>query len=65
MSSVLLPIVAALLLVAIAEGVLWSLRRGDYDWRAFGVSVFDLAGPVGLRFLAPVGIPPPLLNLAY
>lgn len=65
MSSILLPIVGVLVLVAIAEGVIWSLRRKDYDWRAFGVSMFDLGGTILMRFVAPVGLAAPLLALAY
>ncbi|MDP2212882.1 sterol desaturase family protein [Phenylobacterium sp.] len=45
MSSILLPIVGVLVLVAIAEGVIWSWRRRDYDWRAFGVSMWVLNTP--------------------
>lgn len=65
MSFVLLPIVGVLALVAVIEGIVWSIRRGDYDWRAFGVSMFDLAGTVLLRVAAPVGLAAPLLALAY
>ncbi len=65
MSSILLPIVGVLVLVAVAEGVIWSWRRRDYDWRAFGVSMFDLAGTILMRFVAPVGLAAPLLALAY
>lgn len=61
----LLPILLVLVVVAVLEGVVWSLRRGDYDWRAFGVSMFDLVGTVLMRIVAPVGIAAPLLNLAY
>lgn len=53
MSFVLLPIVGVLALLAVLEGVVWSIRRGDYDWRAFGVSMFDLVGTVLLRVVAP------------
>lgn len=65
MSSILLPIVAALLAVAVLEGIVWSVRRGDYDWRAFGVSLFDLVGTVLMRIVAPIGIAAPLFVLAY
>ncbi|WP_341887789.1 sterol desaturase family protein [Variovorax sp. YR752] len=53
---------AALLLAlgaALAEGVLRSLRRGGYDWRAFAATLGDVAGrrlgdALGLSLAAPL-----------
>jgi hypothetical protein len=41
-----------LLLVAMAQGLIWPETSDDRDWIAFGVSLADLAGTIlGLRAL--------------
>ena len=62
---VLLPALGLLLLVAVVEGLVWSATRGDYDWKAFGVSMADLAGTILKRIFVPIGIASPLFHLAY
>jgi sterol desaturase/sphingolipid hydroxylase (fatty acid hydroxylase superfamily) len=62
---ILLLALGLLLLVAIAEGVIWSWTRGDYDWRAFGVSMADLFGTIVKRLVVPIGVASPLFHLAH
>jgi sterol desaturase/sphingolipid hydroxylase (fatty acid hydroxylase superfamily) len=62
---ILLLAVGLLLLVAVAEGLIWSATRGDYDWKAFGVSMADLAGTIIKRLVVPIGLASPLFRFAY
>jgi len=62
---ILLAALGVLLLVAVGEGVIWSLRRGDYDWKAFGVSMADLGGTIVKRLVVPIGLASPLFHFAY
>jgi hypothetical protein len=41
------------------------VSRGDYDWKAFGVSMADLVGTILKRFLVPIGLASPLFHFAY
>lgn len=65
MKSFVLAIAIALLAIAIAEGVVRTLRSRDYDWRAFLVSLFDLTGTIGMRLIAPIGLASPVFAYAY
>ena len=58
--------VAAPLVVvfAVLEGLVLS-RRDRYDWRAFGVSVFDLLLRIGVGVFLPLSLAAPLMRLAY
>jgi sterol desaturase/sphingolipid hydroxylase (fatty acid hydroxylase superfamily) len=40
-------------------------RRGTYDWRAFGLSVFDLALRIAVGLLLPLSIATPLIRWAF
>jgi sterol desaturase/sphingolipid hydroxylase (fatty acid hydroxylase superfamily) len=42
--------------------VLW--RRGRYDWRAFGVSAFDLVARIAVGIVLPLSIAAPLVGWA-
>ena len=61
----LIPVTGLLLLIAVVEGIVWSATRGDYDWKAFAVSMADLAGTILKRIFIPIGIASPLFQLAY
>lgn len=58
-----LLVVAApiVLLLALVEAVL-LLRRQAYDWRAFGVSGFDLVARIAVGILLPLSIATPLVR---
>ena len=49
------------LLLSLLEAVLLS-RRGAYDWRAYGVSLFDYAGRIALTVFVPFTIAAPLVR---
>lgn len=49
---------------SLLEAVVLSVKRG-YDWKAFGVSLFDLAGRTTLTLLLPLSIATPLVNWAW
>lgn len=49
------------LALSLLEGVLLS-RRGGYDWRAYGVSLFDYAGRIALTVFVPFTIAAPLVR---
>ncbi len=52
------------LALAIIEAlVLW--RREGYDWRAFGVSIFDFIGRIAVSLLLPLSIATPLVQWAW
>lgn len=51
----------AVLACALVEAlVLW--RRQGYDWRAFGVSVFDLVARIAVGLMVPLSIAAPLVR---
>ena len=56
-----IPIVVA---TAALEGWVLMRRRGQYDWRAFGVSAADLVGRQ-LLLLVPISLATPFLVYAY
>ena len=65
------PLDKFLLFVALPTVVLASLvealvlvHRGDYDWRATGVSLFDLFARVGLQVFLPLTLAAPVIYLA-
>jgi len=62
---ILLAALGLLLLVAVAEGLIWSATRGDYDWKAFGVSMADLAGTIIKRLVVPIGLASPLFHFVH
>jgi sterol desaturase/sphingolipid hydroxylase (fatty acid hydroxylase superfamily) len=49
------------LLLSVAEGLVLS-RRGGYDWRAFGVSMFDYGLRIAVILLLPFTIAQPLVT---
>jgi sterol desaturase/sphingolipid hydroxylase (fatty acid hydroxylase superfamily) len=52
------------LVAAFAEAlVLW--RRGNYDWRSLGVSLFNMVGRLVVSALVPLSIAAPLFELAW
>jgi len=53
----------AVFLLALAEALVLS-RRGPYDWRAFGVSTFDLVARVAVGIVLPLSIAAPLIGWA-
>lgn len=53
----------AVLVFALVEAVVLS-RRQRYDWRAFGVSAFDLVARVAVGLLLPLSIATPLVRWA-
>jgi sterol desaturase/sphingolipid hydroxylase (fatty acid hydroxylase superfamily) len=57
---VMLPLVVA---ASVVEAWVLSRRRA-YDWRAMGVSMFDLATRVTLQLLVPLSLAGPLLHWA-
>jgi sterol desaturase/sphingolipid hydroxylase (fatty acid hydroxylase superfamily) len=57
----LLVMAPTVLLLSVAEG-LWLSRRGDYDWRAFGVSLFDFVLRLGVTIAVPFTIAAPLVR---
>ncbi|MGZ5789642.1 MAG: sterol desaturase family protein [Burkholderiaceae bacterium] len=54
----------AVLVFALMEAIILS-RRQHYDWRAFGVSTFDLVARITVNILLPLSIATPLVRLAY
>ena len=52
------------LVLALIEGIVLSLRQ-KYDWRAFGVSAFDLVSRIAVNLLLPLSIATPLVRWAY
>jgi sterol desaturase/sphingolipid hydroxylase (fatty acid hydroxylase superfamily) len=54
----------AVLVFALIEAVVLS-RRQRYDWRAFGVSTFDLALRIAVGFLLPLSIATPLVRWVF
>ncbi|HEY8101225.1 MAG TPA: sterol desaturase family protein [Burkholderiaceae bacterium] len=54
----------AVLVFALMEAIVLS-RRQHYDWRAFGVSAFDLVARITVNILLPLSIATPLVRLAY
>ena len=52
-----------LALAVIEALVLW--RRQGYDWRAFGVSIFDFVGRIAVSLLLPLSIATPLVQWAW
>ncbi|HEY2927371.1 sterol desaturase family protein [Piscinibacter sp.] len=54
----------AVLVFALIEAVVLS-RRQRYDWRAFGVSAFDLVARIAVGVLLPLSIATPLVRWAY
>ena len=54
----------AVLVFALIEAVVLS-RRQRYDWRAFGVSAFDLVVRIAVGILLPLSIATPLVRWAY
>jgi sterol desaturase/sphingolipid hydroxylase (fatty acid hydroxylase superfamily) len=61
----LLFVAAPVVLVfALIEAVVLS-RRQRYDWRAFGVSAFDLVVRIAVGILLPLSIATPLVRWAY
>jgi len=68
----MLPIEKFLLTVALPLVVISSVleavvlaRRSRYDWRAMGVSLFDLAGRTLVTLFLPLSIATPLMNWAW
>ena len=53
----------AVLVFALIEAVVLS-RRQRYDWRAFGVSSFDLVARIAVGLLLPLSIAAPLVSWA-
>ncbi|CAN7532151.1 sterol desaturase family protein [Pseudorhodoferax sp. LjRoot39] len=51
----------AVLALSLLEAVVLSLR-GGYDWRAYGVSLFDYAGRIALTVFVPFTIAAPLVR---
>jgi sterol desaturase/sphingolipid hydroxylase (fatty acid hydroxylase superfamily) len=51
-------------LASLIEAVVLSRMRA-YDWRATGISLFDLAGRVSMQIFLPLTIALPLINLAF
>ncbi len=51
----------AVLLLSLLEGVVLS-RRGQYDWRAYGISLFDYAGRIAITVFVPFTIAAPLVR---
>lgn len=51
----------AVLALSLLEAVVLS-RRGGYDWRAYGVSLFDYAGRIALTVFVPFTIAAPLVR---
>ena len=49
------------LLCAVVEGLVLS-RRGAYDWRAFGVSIFDFLLRIAVTVLVPLTLAQPLVS---
>jgi sterol desaturase/sphingolipid hydroxylase (fatty acid hydroxylase superfamily) len=58
---VALPVV---FFASLAEAFFLS-RRGRYDWKAMGVSAFDLAGRTTVSLFLPLSIAAPLVDLAW
>ncbi|MGI4812315.1 MAG: sterol desaturase family protein [Janthinobacterium lividum] len=54
----------AVFIFALMEAWLLS-RRQSYDWRAFGVSCFDLVARIAVGILLPLSLASPLIRLAY
>jgi sterol desaturase/sphingolipid hydroxylase (fatty acid hydroxylase superfamily) len=52
------------LVFALVEAIVLS-RRKQYDWRAFGVSTFDLVVRISLGIVLPLSIATPALRWAY
>jgi sterol desaturase/sphingolipid hydroxylase (fatty acid hydroxylase superfamily) len=53
----------AVFVFALIEAVVLA-RRGRYDWRAFGVSTFDLVARIAVGILLPLSIAAPLVGWA-
>ena len=51
------------LALALIEAVVLS-RRAAYDWRAFGVSAFDLVARIAVGIVLPLSIAAPLVRWA-
>jgi sterol desaturase/sphingolipid hydroxylase (fatty acid hydroxylase superfamily) len=51
----------AVLLLSLLEGVVLS-RREHYDWRAYGVSLFDFVGRIAVTLFLPLSIASPLIT---
>jgi hypothetical protein len=55
----------AVLLLSLLEAVVLSRRRPGrepYDWRAYGVSLFDFAGRIAVTLFLPLSIASPLIG---
>ena len=61
--NLLLIATPTVLTLALIEALILS-RRGGYDWRAFGVSVFDLVTRLAVGILLPLSIATPLVLFA-
>lgn len=59
----LLHAAPAVLLLSLLEGLVLS-RLGSYDWRAFGVSLFDFVLRIGITIFVPFTIAAPLVDWA-
>lgn len=57
----LFVMVPSVLACSVLEGLVLS-RRGNYDWRAFGVSFFDYALRLAITIFAPITIAAPLVS---
>ena len=57
----LFVVAPGVLLLSLLEGVVLSLR-GGYDWRAFGVSLFDFVLRIALTLFVPFTIAAPLVQ---
>jgi sterol desaturase/sphingolipid hydroxylase (fatty acid hydroxylase superfamily) len=53
----------AVFVLALIEASVLSRRR-NYDWRAFGMSTFDLAARIGVGIVLPLSIATPLVRWA-
>jgi sterol desaturase/sphingolipid hydroxylase (fatty acid hydroxylase superfamily) len=52
------------LVLSLVEAVILS-RRENYDWRALGVSVFDLVVRIAVSILLPLSIAAPIVSWAF
>ena len=49
-------------LCSLLEAVVLSRRSNNYDWRAFGVSIFDFVLRIAVTILVPFTIAAPLVQ---
>jgi sterol desaturase/sphingolipid hydroxylase (fatty acid hydroxylase superfamily) len=60
----IMTIAPTVVVASILEGWVLSRTQG-YDWRALGISLFDMVGRIIFNFAVPLALSNPLINWAY